>query len=67
MWPDGQNRTLNPMQKTAMHHGSVVSLRFEGKWPPRGEHFASRYGFSILAIFVRRERHLIFSIEQVGP
>ena len=39
------------MQNTAMHHDSVVSLRFEGKWPPRGEHFASRYGLSILANF----------------
>ena len=43
--------TFNPMQKTAMHYGSVVSLCFEGKWPPRCEHFASRYGFSILADF----------------
>ena len=46
------------LSTTAMHHGSVVSLRFEvlrssfeEKWPPRGEHFASRYGFSILADF----------------
>ena len=39
------------MQKNAMHHGSVVSLLFEVKWPQQGEHFASRYGFSILADF----------------
>ena len=34
--------TVNPIEKTAMHHGSVVSLQLEGRWPPRGEHFASR-------------------------
>ena len=52
---------LKPYAKTAMHQGSVVSIRFEGKWPPRGEHFGWRYGFSILADFcLERETFDIF-------
>ena len=34
-----------------MHHGRVVLPCIERKWPPRGEHFASWNGFSILADF----------------